>query len=454
MGKPDLNLRSPVSPPGKFYHHVLDTDTRPVPDILRVDSPLEGGPMEVPVSHYTTREFHDLEVEKLWKRVWQMACREEEIPNVGDTYLYEIAHLKYIVVRVAKDRIKAFVNACLHRGRQLVDNGGRKGEFRCPYHGFSWNLDGSLRKVPAAWDFPQIRKPEEWTLPEAQVGTWGGFVFINPDLSAPPLAEFLKGIDPLYERYPLEDRYIAGHAAKVLPTNWKSAQEAFMEGWHVVGTHPQLLTQSANTDIKVDVFGNAARAIQPNMYPSAMLDWQPTEQQMLDAILDVRLDAQPALTVDGMTSREKIAHVSREALRAVIGDTADTYCDSEMADSFYINIFPNVHPWAAFSRICFRFRPYEDDPNRSIIDVYILAPFKGERPAPAKVHWLREDEDFTKAPEIGGFLARILNQDLFNMKPGQDGMRTTQKTTLNYSRYLESKIRHFYMLLEKQLGRS
>jgi len=453
MGKSDLNLRSPAVPPGKFYDRVLDTDTRPVPEILRVDSPLQDGPVEVPTEHYTSRAFHDLEVEKLWKRTWQMACREEEIPKVGDTHLYEIAHLKFIVVRVAPDRIKAFANSCLHRGRQLVDTEGCKGQFRCPYHGFTWNIDGTLRKVPAAWDFPQIRDPESWKLPEAQVGTWGGFVFINPDPKAPSLEEFLKGVDRLYERYPLDTRYIAGHAAKVVPTNWKSAQEAFMEGWHVVGTHPQLLPQSANTDIKVDIFGNAARAIQPNMFPSAMLDWEPTEQEMLNCILDVPLDAQPSVTLDGMTSREKIAHMSREALRAVIGDAADEYCDSEMADSFYINIFPNIHPWAAFSRIFFRFRPYLDDPDRCIMDIYILAPFKGERPAPAKVHWLREEEDFTKAPEIGGFLARILNQDLHNMRPGQDGMKASARGVVTFSHYLESKIRHFHLLLQQQLAR-
>jgi len=452
MKKVDLNRRAPAHEEHTFYQHVLDHDSRPVPDILRLRQPLQDAPMEVPISLYTSQEVHDHEVEKLWKRVWQMACREEEIPNVGDTYLYEIAHLNFIVVRTAPDRIQAFANSCLHRGRRLVDYAGKHEQFRCAYHGWTWDLDGTLKQVTAAWDFPQVSDPEEWRLPEAQVATWGGFVFINPDPKAAPLAEFLGDIDKFYVRYPLEERYIAGHAAKVLPINWKAAQEAFMEGWHVIATHPQLLPQSANFDIQVDVFGNFARAMQPNMFPSSALKWSPTEQEMVNTTLDVRMDAQPTVTLEeGATGRQKMADISRESLRKVIGDDADKFCDAELVDSFFINIFPNIHPWAAFSRVFFRFRPYVNDPERCIQDVYQLSPFKGERPKPAPLRMLKDDEDWTKAPEIGGYLARILNQDLYNMEPCQAGMRASGRKTVTFSRYLEGKIRHFHKLLDQWL---
>src|SRR3954469_22315721 len=144
--KYDLSLRAPAKPPGVFFDHLLDKDRRPVPACLRLHAPLQGGPTDVSIDRYLTQSWHDLEVKKLWGRVWQMACREEEIPNVGDTYLYEVAHLKFIVVRVSSDQIKAYPNACLHRARQLVDYPGRKGQFRCPYHGFTWDLDGALAK--------------------------------------------------------------------------------------------------------------------------------------------------------------------------------------------------------------------------------------------------------------------------------------------------------------------
>lgn len=125
---------------------------------------------------------------RLWKRVWQMACREEDIPNAGDNIVYDIAGMSFIVVRTAPGSFKAFYNACLHRGRMLREAGSlRAAEFRCPFHGFAWNIDGTLKHVPCEWDFPRLRR-EEWCLPEAKVGTWGGFVFINPDSNAEPLA--------------------------------------------------------------------------------------------------------------------------------------------------------------------------------------------------------------------------------------------------------------------------
>ncbi len=79
--------------------------------------------------------------------------------------------------------IQAFHNVCRHRGRLLREVGGtRSSEFRCPFHGFAWEIDGSLKHVPCEWDFPQIENPADWGLLQAQVATWGGFVFINPDL--------------------------------------------------------------------------------------------------------------------------------------------------------------------------------------------------------------------------------------------------------------------------------
>ena len=84
-----------------------------------------------------------------------MACREEEIPKVGDYQIYEIVGKSLIVTRTAPGEIRAFYNSCLHRGRKLVTVPGSKSEFRCPYHGFAWNCDGTFKENPIPWDFPQ-----------------------------------------------------------------------------------------------------------------------------------------------------------------------------------------------------------------------------------------------------------------------------------------------------------
>jgi len=158
---PDTMPRSP----GITYQQLLDQDSREVPEVLRLQSPKDMGVVEYSVSRYTSKEWHDKEVEHLWKKVWQMACREEEIPLPGDHMRYDIAGMSFIVVRTEAGDIKAFPNACLHRGRMLKEFDGNATELRCAFHGFCWNLDGSLHDIPADWDFPQIDQKLQVFLP-------------------------------------------------------------------------------------------------------------------------------------------------------------------------------------------------------------------------------------------------------------------------------------------------
>lgn len=233
----------PARSPGVSYQELLDADTHPVPAVLRLESPLYLGDTDIPVERYISREWHEIEKERLWSRVWQFACREEQIPDAGDYVVYDITNQSYIVVRQDDGSIKAYPNACLHRGRRLKDYDGHCSEIRCPFHGFSWALEGHLTDVPAQWDFPHVeeRREEDFHLPECQVGTWAGFVFINPDPQCEPLSDFLGGIQEQFEIWKLEDRFIEAHVTKIIGANWKIAQEAFSEAYHVNATHPQIL---------------------------------------------------------------------------------------------------------------------------------------------------------------------------------------------------------------------
>ncbi len=438
---------------GLSYQQLLDTDTKPVPAVLRECSPRNLGSHDIPVERYTSRAFHELEVEKVWKRVWQMACREEDIPEVGDHIVYEIAHLSILVIRSAPDVIKAYHNVCLHRGRILRERDGNCAQIRCPFHGFTWSLDGKLTTIPADWDFPHVDKAK-FGLPECAVGTWGGFVFINMDTDCEPLERYLIGLDAQFARWPLEKRYKQAHVAKIIATNWKVVQEAFSEAYHVIATHPQILAGIGDANSQYDIYENFSRAITPNGTPSPHLSWQPTEQEMFDAMVDRRLDEEPMVAIPpGMTARQVAAEGARMMLRDVSGkDYVDGLCDAELADSFYYTVFPNFHPWGAFNRIVYRFRPYGDNHEQSIMECMYLAPYKeGEKPPAAKIHWLGADEDWTNAPELGG-LARIFNQDVFNLPKVQRGLRAMQKPGVTLANYQEGKIRHFHTLLEKWIN--
>lgn len=438
---------------GLTYQELLDTDSRPVPVVLRLQNPLPAGVQKVDVARYISRDYHELEKERLWSRVWQMACREEEIPEVGSYTVYDITDKSYLVVRTAPDTIKAFYNACRHRGRQLRERPGRSHDLRCPFHGWCWNLDGSLKEIPCQWDFPGVTA-EEYRLPEVRVGRWGGFVFINPDPDCEPLESFLGDLPQHFAPWPLEQRYTQVHVAKILRCNWKVAQEAFMEAYHVVATHPQILPSIGDANSQYDVWGNFSRAITPNATPSPHLKWTPSEQEMLDVMLDRNLDEPPPLVVpEGMTARQLLGARGREAMKAILGPAADRLSDAEMTDSFYFTLFPNFHPWGAFNRITYRFRPYGDDHRMSIMECLYLAPYRpGARPPAAPIHWLGPDDDWTRAPELG-MLARVFNQDVYNLPKVQIGLKAMKKPGyVTFGSYGETKIRHFHQLYDRWLG--
>ena len=442
--------------PGPTYQDLLDIDTRPenVPVVLRWQRWESLGDADISRSRYTSREFHELEKEKLWSRVWQMACREEDIPEVGDTCVYDIADLSFLIVRSAPHTIQAFYNACLHRGRQLREADGNAVELRCAFHGYCWNLDGSLKQIPCEWDFPHVQK-DQWGLPEAKVGTWGGFVFINPDPHAGSLEDHLGELPQHFEKWPLEQRYKAVHVAKVFPTNWKVVQEAFMEAFHVVATHPQLLASIGDANTQYDWSGNFSRAITPNGTPSPHMKYEPTEQEMFDAMSDRRLDEPPYVVLaEGQTARSFAGDGGRRRYAGVLGtEAAEQLSDAELNDSIYYTLFPNLHPWGAYNRIVYRFRPHGDRHDMSVMECMYLEPYDTSKPKPPAVpiHWLDVDDDWTDAPELG-MLARVFNQDSFNLPKVQKGLASLRKD-ITLANYQETKIRHFHWLLGQWTSR-
>ena len=437
---------------GALYQALLDTDSRTVPDVYRWQAPFGPDQLRVPVERYTSADFHKLEVEKLWKRVWQMACREEDIPEVGDYLPYEIAGIRVLLVRSAPDQIQAFRNVCLHRGRVLKEYPGRDTALQCTFHGVAWKLDGTLKHLPCDWDFPQVGT--EWSLPSVKCDTWGGFVFINLDPECGPLSEALGDLPTHFEAWPLEDRFKQVHVGKIMRCNWKLAQEAFMESFHVAATHPQLLPGLSDTITQYDTFDTFSRAITPNGAPSLHLSWQPTDQEMIDALTDRNLDEPIIIKVpEGESARRALADVRRDSLAPLLGaEAADRLSDAEMNDSLVYTLFPNFHPWGSYNRTVYRFRPYGNRHDMSIMEAMILSPFTGKRPPAAPLRMLGVDDDWTEAPELG-LLTRVFNQDGYNLPRVQEGLESGAIPEIILARYQESKIRFFHHQLGEVLER-
>jgi phenylpropionate dioxygenase-like ring-hydroxylating dioxygenase large terminal subunit len=489
------------------YQKLLDTDSHPIPAAFRRDQPMAPGPTLVPVERYTSRAYFELEKEKLWKRVWQVACHEDDLPNVGDYLPYDITDMSFLVVRTGEDEFKAYYNACLHRGRKLRERRGTGAtELRCQYHGWTWSLEGKLLQVPCIWDFAGLKK-EEQALPEVRVERWGRFIFINPDPNCEPLEAFLGDLSSNFEVLPYERRYKQAHVAKILECNWKAAQEAFMEAYHVLATHPQILMGGMDdADTKFDVFGNYSRAIRCGALESTgMPEWEilpedgtPRVRHPLNGWVYERTDdglvrvttpkgatglftpwaehvegelgevslhlcrwvggpelpagSDAVMSRAAINSRQSYTEMQREALRPIIPSIVDKIADIEFS-SVYLTLFPNFHPWGSFNRIVYRFRPNGDNHEQSIMEVMYLGPIpeNGEKPASPPIHWLAADEPWTNAPELG-MLARVLTQDDANLKYVQQGLHATSRKCIQFADYAETKIRHFHELLGKWVG--
>ena len=227
-----------------------------------------------------------------------------------------------------------------------------------------------------------------------------------------------------------------------------------MEAFHVVATHPQLLAGIGDANSQYDVFGNFSRAITANGTPSPHLGYAPTEQEMFDAMTDRRLDEPPAFELpDGVTARQAAATGARMQLAPVIGeDAADELCDAELVDSFYYTVFPNFHPWGAYNRIVYRFRP-ERRPARRVdhgVHVPVAVRRRRARRRRRSTGSARTTTGPTRPSSASSPACSTRTRS--TCRRCSCGLRTMVKPGVTLALYQETKIRHFHRLLERQLG--
>jgi phenylpropionate dioxygenase-like ring-hydroxylating dioxygenase large terminal subunit len=395
----------------------------------------------------------------MWPRVWQFACREDEIPEPGDVYLYENVGVSLLVTRQNDGSIRAFHNSCLHRGRKLRTSSGYSSEFKCPFHGFTWETNGGLKEIPCAWDFEHLSK-DKMQLPEARVDTWAGFVFVNVDGKAQPLVEFLHPLPDHFTDWRLEDCVTAVWVAKVIPANWKATAEAFMEAWHSIVTHPQILRFTGDANTRYDIYGDHAnRAMTPFGTLSPHLSGKGLgEQDVVDALMKFsgRLGgaAGPVPKVpEGMTAREFLGAATRARLTAENGWDHESATDSELLDAYTYNVFPNFSPWGGFApNIIYRWRPWPDQ-DHTLMEVRLLQrrPKDKPRPKPAPMKFLRADQPWASAMELGA-LGGIYDQDMANLPFVQDGLKASAVGRIELGNYQEIRVRHFHRTLDRYLA--
>ncbi len=419
------------------------------------------GDEDISTERYYDPEFAKKEYDNMWSRTWQFACREEHIPEPGDYYVYDLGRYSFIITRVAENDIRAYYNACLHRGTKLRASGteGCTSEFKCPFHGWTWNLDGSLQQAVCDWDFPHV-KAEEFSLPEARVETLAGFVFINMDKDAPTLEDYMGPEFMAHiKAWGLENRYINCHVSKKIPANWKLTMEAFMEAYHVIETHPQVAVSNGDANSQYDTYGeHVNRFISPLGVLSPHLKGQHTEQDILDQFTvgdSSFLEGADRKLGEGETARQRMADMMRSMFEQAANADLSHVSDSELLDCFSYTLFPNTFLFPGISLpMVYRFRPDPKDHRMTIYEVFFLRPVPkdGERPEPAEMVELDEFQSFTEAEGMDPGFGAILDQDTENLILQQQGIEASAKPGLTLGNYQEIRVRHFEMAIDKYVS--
>jgi phenylpropionate dioxygenase-like ring-hydroxylating dioxygenase large terminal subunit len=418
----------------------------------------------VPKADYS-EQFHRLEMERIWPRVWQVACREEEIPEVGDYVNYEIGHESILVVRSAPGTIRAFYNVCPHRGRRLRDDArGNLSLIFCGYHAWTFDLDGKPATIPSRedWKGCPASSDEDFSLNQVKADTWAGWVWINMDPDCEPLLNYLGPLPERLDALEWEHCRIRSYQTIIFPINWKVAIEAFVEPYHVVGTHPQLLRwghgraagleeylapgyrHGGHTGARSYTFDERAEFKDPREYIASSAlntyhqlhgvyheEGKRAAQRLLDEV--------PA----GLTLQEASARYAALRREEIIKSGA-RFPESVTADHLRVIewlIFPNSSVLTTVEgAFWYRSRPNGDDPNLTIFDIYSLGRFApGKEPKVSQEFYQTLAEFKGKNP--------ILEQDFSNMIAVQKGIRSRGWKGARPNPIEESNVSNFHRVL-------
>jgi phenylpropionate dioxygenase-like ring-hydroxylating dioxygenase large terminal subunit len=435
-------------------------------------------PLTFPVEAYVSAEYARAEGDRLWSKVWQHAGRVEEIPNVGDYLTYDIGADSIVVVRSAPDTLKAFHNVCSHRGRRLVDAPpgahcaqGHKQGFVCGFHGWRYDLDGKCVFKLDESDWKGALTPERTRLNEVKVDTWGGWIFINMDPDCVPLREYLEPAASKLDPFQFEKMRYKWRQFVIFDANWKTSIEAFMEPYHVEGTHTQLLKygqyysyskahklhgvsgfDERDPNLKMKQSSTITRAgkgadaristyeLQKEIYTT--VNNASTTETLVNAAKRL-VDELP----EGTPPQEVVKHWlesarADDAKRGVIWPTITPEQMSEAGLAW--SVFPNMSILQGVTfALCYRARPYGGDPNKCIFESFAIERFpEGQQP---RTEWVYAEPTAEK-------WGKVLAQDFSNMAAVQRGVNSRGYRGGLPNPHQERKVTNFHRNLADYMG--
>ena len=194
----------------------------------------------LPAAYYVDRAFFDREMDRLFARMWVYVGREEEVDRVGRFFVRELLGESIVVTR-SSTGVNAFYNVCRHRGTRLCteSEGLFSGSIQCPYHSWTYDLDGRLIGAPHMDEVPHFRK-DDYPLNRVAADTWAGHVFINLDPNAAPLSAQLGPLPAKFRQWRMEDLRRGTRIVYDVKANWKLIIQNYNECLHCPNLHPAL----------------------------------------------------------------------------------------------------------------------------------------------------------------------------------------------------------------------
>jgi phenylpropionate dioxygenase-like ring-hydroxylating dioxygenase large terminal subunit len=396
-------------------------------------------PDRVRKERYFDPAFYQLELELLWPRVWQMACRLEEIPGANDFVEYEFADQSVFVVRTDVG-VSAFQNACRHRGVKVVEGRGTcQGGFTCPFHGWCYGLDGVNTFVSRRRTFAEHNlQPDDINLVPVRCEVWGGCAWINLDPSAPPLRQCIEPFATVLDAWRVESLRTEWWYACRLPVNWKLAQEAFVEQYHVLETHPQLRIP-ARLPAGGEAFDQRAFVDGELQYLRAMSEGMAgmvhaNDVRIAEGLREIELPADP------VQARKAWDHRLNDEVSAWHRAAGCDVPDLNDLDARGLNepmgyCFPHYFVLPMYSSASsYRFRPL--GPEETLMEIWSLTRFpeNEHRPKPTPPEpWESDDPRWPPIPA----------QDFSNLPRQQKGLHARGFEYMRLSEQMEGHISNF-----------
>ena len=316
---------------------------------------------------YISKDFMQSEWEGIWTKAWLFAGLESDLLEPGDFFIYDIGRESIVITRNDENEISAFYNVCQHRGNRIVTlESGSFSKVSCPYHGWTYGLDGTLEHVPDRELFKEGVPCEEKSLKPVKVSVWAGLVFINMDDNSSSLETFLGPIVDQLKPYKFEKMNLVKHqTVSLLETNWKTVRDNFLEQYHVDFIHPQHASFVDCCDAENDLwpFGHTRTMVtSPVVNPRYSTPEEPPEF-MKDYLKGLRLNP------DDFHGKVPEIRKAIQKQKRVIGDELgfdfSEFTDDQVSDVLQYDIFPNIFMTIHPERLwIFGPKPHHSDPNK------------------------------------------------------------------------------------------